>query len=166
MGTRALSNDDGIIRCDTPLGVVTLAASPLGLRGMWFEGQRHFPELSGAAESVDNPLLNAAATQLAEYFTGVRRAFDLALDLSHGTPAQQHVWKALLAIPYGSTTSYAALATSMGRPTAARSVAAAIGRNPLSIIVPCHRVLGSDGSLTGYAGGLQRKQALLELERG
>ena len=93
-----------------------------------------------------------------------RQAFDLPLDLSGGTPFQQAVWRALLAIPSGATTSYGALARALGSPTAVRAVGAAVGRNPISIVVPCHRVLGAGGALTGYAGGLARKQALLRLE--
>ena len=95
---------------------------------------------------------------------GERAGFDLALDLGGGTPFQQAVWQALLRIPRGQTASYVALARSIGKPQAVRAVGAAVGRNPLSVVVPCHRVLGSDGSLTGYAGGLERKQALLRLE--
>ena len=102
--------------------------------------------------------------QLAAWFAGERTRFELPLDLQAGTPFQQDVWTALLAIPRGGTTSYAELARRLGRPTAARAVGAAVGRNPISIVVPCHRVLGSGGSLTGYAGGLERKTALLELE--
>lgn len=95
---------------------------------------------------------------------GERAGFDLALDLGGGTPFQQAVWQALLRIPRGQTASYGALARSIGKTQAVRAVGAAVGRNPLSVVVPCHRVLGSDGSLTGYAGGLERKQALLRLE--
>lgn len=105
-----------------------------------------------------------AVRQLDEYFAGRRERFELALDLG-GTPFQRGVWDALLAIPSGSTTTYTELARSVGRPAAVRAVAAAFGRTPVPIVVPCHRVLGSDGSLTGYRGGLERKQALLDLER-
>jgi methylated-DNA-[protein]-cysteine S-methyltransferase len=98
-----------------------------------------------------------------EYFAGERRAFDLALDL-HGTEFQRAVWERLLAIPYGETTTYGALARSLGRPDRARAIGAAVGRTPIAIIVPCHRVIGSDGSLTGYGGGLQRKATPLDLE--
>lgn len=164
MSTRDFSDDDCIARCDTALGGVTLAASSSGLRGVWFDGQKHFPDLPGRAMTPDHPLLCEAQRQLREYFAGTRRVFDIALDLSHGTAFQQAVWKALLALPFGVSTSYGALAASLRRPEAVRAVAAAVGRNPLSVIVPCHRVLGSDGSLTGYAGGLDRKRALLALE--
>jgi len=105
-----------------------------------------------------------AAAQLEDYFAGRRAHFDLPLDLSRGTHFQQLVWRALLRIPRGVTTSYAALGAAIGRPAAARAVGAAVGRNPVSVIVPCHRVLGSNGSLTGYAGGIERKRRLLALE--
>jgi methylated-DNA-[protein]-cysteine S-methyltransferase len=102
--------------------------------------------------------------QLSEYFAGRRHSFELPLDLQCGTAFQQDVWRALLAIPAGGTTSYGAISRSIGKPQAMRAVGAAIGRNPVSIVVPCHRVVGSDGSLTGYAGGMERKTALLQLE--
>ena len=152
-----------------PLGKVTVAATPKGLAGLWFEGQRHLPpELSaptaGWPEAPDHPVLKQAIAQLAEYFAGTRTQFDLPLDLAHGTPFQQSVWQALLAIPQGDTTSYGELSQRIGKPAAVRAVGAAVGRNPVSVIVPCHRVLGADGSLTGYAGGLDKKTALLKLE--
>jgi methylated-DNA-[protein]-cysteine S-methyltransferase len=109
-------------------------------------------------------VLAQAVGQLRAYFAGERTTFDLPLDLQAGTPFQQSVWQALLAIPRGGTTSYAELGRRLGRPQAARAVGAAVGRNPLSVVVPCHRVLGTGGSLTGYAGGLERKTALLALE--
>lgn len=153
---------------DSPLGDLRLVASTRGLAGLWFvQRQRHEPpaERLAAWQTVaSHPVLDAAARQLGEYFHGQRQRFDLALDLEQGTPFQRAVWRALLAIPAGATTSYGTLATGLGRPQAVRALGAAVGRNPLSIIVPCHRVVGSNGSLTGYAGGLDRKQALLELE--
>jgi methylated-DNA-[protein]-cysteine S-methyltransferase len=109
-------------------------------------------------------VLQQAAAQLAEYFAGCRQCFELQLDLRAGTAFQQAVWQALLNLPYGHTTSYGELARRIGRPKAVRALGAAVGRNPVSIIVPCHRVMGADGSLTGYAGGLPRKTALLQLE--
>jgi methylated-DNA-[protein]-cysteine S-methyltransferase len=151
-------------RYASPLGTVIVAASARGLAGIWFEGQRHLPDTSGWPRQDDHPLLRQAIAQLAEYFRGERSAFELPLDLQGGTAFQQSVWNALLAIPRGGTTSYAVLGQRIGLPGAARAVGAAVGRNPLSIVVPCHRVLGSDGSLTGYAGGLERKSALLKLE--
>ncbi len=110
------------------------------------------------------PHLEAALKQLEEYFSGRRKTFDLSLDMQ-GTPFQQDAWQALLAIPYGCTVSYQEQARSMGRPSAVRAVANANGANPVSIIVPCHRVIGSNGTLTGYGGGLWRKQHLLDLEK-
>jgi methylated-DNA-[protein]-cysteine S-methyltransferase len=100
---------------------------------------------------------------LAEYFAGARQRFDFAL-APKGTPFQRRVWRALAAVPFGATVSYLALAQSLGLPRSVRAVAAAVGRNPISVIIPCHRVIGSDGSLTGYAGGLERKRKLLALE--
>ncbi|VTU32855.1 methylated-DNA--[protein]-cysteine S-methyltransferase [Variovorax sp. PBL-E5] len=149
---------------DSPLGGITLAATDQGLAGVWFDQQRHWPDMTGWVPDADHPVLREAAAQLRDYFAGTRKHFDLPLDLSHGTAFQQSVWQALLAIPPGQTTSYGALSAGVGNPAAVRAVGAAVGRNPLSVIVPCHRVLGTDGSLTGYAGGLDRKAALLELE--
>ena len=152
-------------RYDSPLGPMTLAATEAGLAGAWFEGQRHLPpELERWPEQPTHPLLQRAAAQLDAYFAGRQSSFDLPLDLSGGTAFQQSVWRALLAIPSGQTTSYGAIAQGIGKPAAVRAVGAAVGRNPLSVIVPCHRVLGQGGSLTGYAGGLARKTALLQLE--
>ncbi|KRB28692.1 methylated-DNA--[protein]-cysteine S-methyltransferase [Acidovorax sp. Root70] len=157
-------------RADTPLGSVRLAASPTGLSGVWFEGQRHEPtaQLHGpgawAFAPGNHPVLQEAARQLQQYLDGQRPHFDLPLDLSGGTAFQQSVWHALLQIARGQTTSYGALGRQLGNPSAVRAVGAAVGRNPVSVVVPCHRVLGTDGSLTGYAGGLDRKRALLTLE--
>lgn len=155
-------------RTATPMGDVRLAASARGLVGLWFDGQRHQPaELDGPGAwptRDDHPVLQEAARQVQAYLRGERTQFDLPLDLSGGTPFQQAVWQALLAIPRGRTTSYGAIAHELGNPAAVRAVGAAVGRNPVSVAVPCHRVLGSTGSLTGYAGGLHRKTALLRLE--
>lgn len=150
----------------SPLGAITLAATDAGLGGAWFHGQRHWPDTRGWHRDDAHPLLCEAAAQLGDYFAGRRSHFDLPLDLSHGTAFQQAVWQALLAIPRGRTLSYGSLSAGLGRAAAVRAVGAAIGRNPISVIVPCHRVLGADGSLTGYAGGLERKSALLALEGG
>jgi methylated-DNA-[protein]-cysteine S-methyltransferase len=152
------------MRFESPLGAMIVAATGKGLAGAWFDGQRHLPDLSAWPHVSGHPVLDAAARQLLEYFAGSRTQFDLPLDLQGGTPFQQSVWQALLAIPSGATASYGAVSGRVGNPAAVRAVGAAVGRNPLSIIVPCHRVLGSDGSLTGYAGGLERKSALLRLE--
>ena len=151
-------------RYASPLGPMLLAASDQGLAGIWFDGQRHGPQSPTWREAPQHPVLQLAVQQLGEYFAGTRTHFDLPLDLTRGTPFQQSVWQALLAIPPGGTTSYAELGRRLGRPTAARAVGAAVGRNPVSIVVPCHRVLGTAGALTGYAGGLERKSALLRLE--
>jgi len=152
----------------SPLGAITLAATPAGLAGVWFEGQRHLPHELAAPSSwptdAAHPVLKKAALQLCEYFAGQRHEFDLPLDLSGGTAFQQAVWQALLTIATSSTCNYGSISKSIGNAAAVRAVGAAVGRNPISIIVPCHRVLGADGSLTGYAGGLDRKTALLTLE--
>ncbi|MFT3665116.1 methylated-DNA--[protein]-cysteine S-methyltransferase [Piscinibacter sp.] len=148
---------------DTPLGRVLLARTANGLAGLWFEGQKHHPGALAAPHDADDPLLREAAAQLQRYFAGTLARFDLPLDL-HGTPFQRAVWRSLLNIPSGRTCSYGELARALGAPAAVRAVGAAVGRNPASLVVPCHRVLGADGSLTGYAGGVERKRALLALE--
>ena len=154
----------------SPLGPLLLAASDRGLAGVWFDNQQHRPPDATVAawrENPQHPLLQQAAQQLGAYFqstTDATQRFDLLLDLSAGTAFQQAVWRALLEIPTGETHSYAQVAQAVGRPAAVRAVGAAIGRNPLTIVVPCHRVVGSNGALTGYAGGLQRKTALLVRE--
>ena len=147
-----------------PLGAMTLAATPRGLSGVWFDGQRHGPDTSRWRRDPDHPVLRQATEQLTQYFAGHRQNFELPLDLSMGTPFQQQVWLALLGIQPGATTSYGSLSAAIGKPAAVRALGAAVGRNPVSVVVPCHRVLGTDGSLTGYAGGLERKTALLSLE--
>ncbi|MEJ7688227.1 MAG: methylated-DNA--[protein]-cysteine S-methyltransferase [Variovorax sp.] len=149
---------------DSPLGDITLAATDAGLAGAWFDRQRHWPDTSGWQIDDAHPVLREAAAQLRDYFAGRRSHSELPLDLSHGTAFQQAVWQALLGIPSGRTTSYGALSAVVGNPAAVRAVGAAVGRNPISVIVPCHRVLGAGGALTGYAGGLERKSALLALE--
>ena len=152
-------------RYDSPLGPMIVAATDSGLAGLWFDGQRHLPDTSAWPHAPQHPVLLEAVAQLRDYFAGRRAQFDLPLDLQGGTMFQQSVWQALLALPAGGTTSYGDISQRVGRPSAVRAVGAAVGRNPVSIVVPCHRVLGRDGSLTGYAGGLERKSALLELER-
>lgn len=147
----------------TPLGPLWLAASEKGLCGVWFDGQKHLPDVQRWPRG-SNALLALAAEQLQQYFARQRRTFDLPLDMDAGTPFQQSVWQALLTIGCGQQTSYGALAQRLGKPQAARAVGAAVGRNPLGIIVPCHRVSAADGALTGFAGGLARKAALLALE--
>lgn len=151
----------------SPLGPMWLAATDTGLAGMWFVGQRHSPDRTDwmlCPDSQQHPVLNAANQQLQAYFAGNLRQFDLPLDLRGGTAFQQAVWQALLRIPVGETTSYGEISRRIAKPLAMRAVGTAIGSNPISIIVPCHRVVGADGSLTGYAGGLDRKLALLQLE--
>ena len=147
----------------TPLGRMLLARSAKGLAGVWFEGQKHHPAPLTAMRRPGDALLCRAADQLHAYFAGDALVFDVPLDLQ-GTPFQRSVWQALLAIPAGETRSYGALAKALGSASAVRAVGGAVGRNPVSVIVPCHRVVGSDGSLTGYAGGVERKRALLALE--
>lgn len=149
---------------DSPLGRLLLAACGDKLVGVWFEDQAHLPDRSAWREAPGEPVLQQAQSQLIDYFAGRRSTFDVPLDVSCGTEFQQTVWRALLNIPHGATSSYGALSASIGKPTALRAVGGAIGRNPLSIVIPCHRVVGVKGALTGYAGGLARKTALLQLE--
>lgn len=150
-------------RIDTPLGPLTLAATAHGLAGAWFDGQKHHPGALDAPVDPAHPQLARAAHALAAYFADGRTPLDLPLDAA-GTDFQRSVWQALRAIAPGALATYGELARRVGRPAAVRAVGAAVGRNPVSIVVPCHRVVGHDGALTGYAGGLHRKQALLALE--
>jgi methylated-DNA-[protein]-cysteine S-methyltransferase len=153
--------------CASTHGNLYLAATPQGLAGMWFTDQRHLPDVSNWQKRDDinqQQIFKETQRQLQAYFAGELKQFDVPLDLSAGTPFQQAVWQALLKIPFGKTTSYGALSSSIAKPLAVRAVGTAIGRNPIGIIVPCHRVVGADGSLTGYAGGLHRKEAFLTLE--
>jgi methylated-DNA-[protein]-cysteine S-methyltransferase len=145
---------------ESPLGPLTLQASARGLTGLSFPGR------AGRLDEAtrDPAALAGAVAQLEEYFAGARRAFELALDLD-GSPLRRRVWRELRAIPYGETVSYGELARRAGRPDIVRGVAGAVAATPVPIVVPCHRVIGADGSLTGYGGGLHRKRALLELER-
>jgi methylated-DNA-[protein]-cysteine S-methyltransferase len=151
-------------RLDTPLGPARLAATARGLGGFWFDDQAHHPGPIEAPEAPQQLHLAQAADELAAYWQDAGRArFTVPLDLG-GTPFQQAVWQALLGIACGGQSSYGEIARRIGSPQAVRAVGAAVGRNPVSLIVPCHRVLGRDGSLTGYAGGLHRKRELLERE--
>ena len=145
---------------ESPLGPLTLVGGPAGLRALDFPGH------AGPLEENDHDpgFFAVAMRQLDEYFAGRREGFGIKLDL-RGTPFQRSVWDELQRIPCGSTTTYGALARAVGRLDAVRAVGAAVGRTPVPIIVPCHRAVGSNGSLTGYRGGLQRKRALLDLER-
>lgn len=149
---------------DSPLGRMILAASADKLVGVWFDGQSHQASHSAWPQAPQDPVLQQTQAQLSDYFAGRRAEFDLPLELGTGSQFQQAVWRALLTIARGTTLSYGQLSAGIGQPTSVRAVAAAVGRNPLSIIVPCHRVIGADGALTGYAGGLDRKAALLRLE--
>ena len=149
---------------DTPLGPASIAATAQGLGGFWFNDQAHHPGPLSAPMDPAQPWLRQAADELAAYWKSPRSArFRVPLDLG-GTPFQQAVWRILQGIAPGHCSSYGEIAEAIHNPLAVRAVGAAVGRNPVSIIVPCHRVLGRDGSLTGYAGGLARKQALLEAE--
>ena len=146
---------------ETPIGELTLVASETGLRAVYFPGP--VPELD--AVDGESPVLAETVRQLDEYFDGTRTTFDLPLDLV-GTGFQVDAWRGLAEIPYGETVSYGEQARRLGRPEAVRAVGAANGRNPLPIVLPCHRVIGADGSLTGFGGGLHVKQALLDHEAG
>lgn len=148
----------------SPLGTLLLTAEDGALTGVHFPGQKHDrTRQRDWRRAEDEPVLAKARSQLAEYFEGKRNGFELPL-APRGTPFQQAVWRALLAVPFGATSSYGSIAAEVGRPRAVRAVGAAIGANPIGIVIPCHRVVGADGSLTGYAGGLDRKAKLLALE--
>jgi methylated-DNA-[protein]-cysteine S-methyltransferase len=153
--------------CFTPssLGNVLLVANGDALCGVYFDDQKYLPPIDPAWQEDDrSEVLRAARRELDQYFAGSRKVFDLPL-APNGTSFQRAVWNAIAQVPWGETLTYAELASRAGHPGSARAAGAATGRNPLSIIVPCHRIVGSDGSLTGYAGGLDRKQKLLALER-
>lgn len=145
------------------LGPMLLVRTARGLAGAWFSGQKHHPPAVDAPTRPDDAMLRRAHDQLGDYLGGTRAEFDVPLDLI-GTDFQRAVWQALLAVGRGRTCTYGDIAKMVGRPVAGRAVGAAVGRNPISVIVPCHRVIGKDGTLTGYAGGLDRKLALLQLE--
>jgi methylated-DNA-[protein]-cysteine S-methyltransferase len=149
---------------DSPVGALKLVASDRGLAAiLWPDDDPERVRLGEPAEAPEHPVLLETERQLAEYFAGTRRRFELPLDFA-GTEFQRSVWAALLTIPYGETRSYGEIARQIGRPRAVRAVGAANGRNPLSIVAPCHRVIGASGELTGFAGGLATKQFLLALE--
>jgi len=148
---------------ETPLGALTALASVAGLVGLWFDRQQHAPGALAVPVDDDQRWIAQARDELGRYFDGRLREFAVAL-APQGTPFQEAVWRRLCAIRCGDTTSYGRIASDVGSPQASRAVGAAIGRNPISIIVPCHRVIGGNGTLTGYAGGLHRKQALLDVE--
>lgn len=149
---------------DSPLGPIRVTSNGRAITSIGFPGQKHdVKEAADWQRQDDAPELMAARRQLDEYFAGRRREFDLPLD-PQGTPFQQSVWRVLLRVGYGSTSTYRALASRLRNPTASRAVGSAVGRNPVAIVIPCHRIIGADGSLTGYAGGLDRKTKLLALE--
>lgn len=150
-------------RVDSPLGPLTLAATAAGLALVWFDDQAHRTEHLDAPLAPEHPHLALAERELARYWKSPQSRFLVPLD-PQGTAFQQTVWRVLRGIAAGSLSSYGEVARQVGKPAAARAVGAAIGRNPLGIVVPCHRVVGASGGLTGYAGGLARKQALLQLE--
>lgn len=150
----------------SPVGDLTLVASDRGLVAvLWPDDDPRRVRLGAQGDGSDHPVLREAAAQLEGYFAGERRSFDLPLDM-RGTAFQQAVWRALLTIPFGETRSYGEIARVIGQPTASRAVGAANGRNPLSIIAPCHRVVGGNGALTGFAGGIETKRWLIDFERG
>ncbi len=148
---------------ESPIGRLLLTSDGTALTGLYMEPSRKAQCVDGWLEDATVAPLSAATRQLTEYFEGTRREFDLPLRF-HGTTFQTRVWRELTEIPYGETWSYGQLARRIDKPSASRAVGLANGRNPISILVPCHRVIGADGSLTGYGGGLERKQWLLAHE--
>ncbi len=149
---------------DSPQGRLLLVASDDGLAGVYFTGQKYFPEtVPQWQRDARHAPLRQAQRELAEYFAGRRARFEVAL-APEGTPFQRAVWKAISTVRFGETIAYGELARRAGHPGSARAAGAATGRNPIGIIVPCHRIMGSNGTLTGYAGGLGKKRALLALE--
>ena len=150
----------------SPLGDMLLVARDDALAGVYFAGQKYFPPHDPAWRvDADVPVLRAARRQLADYFAGARMQFDLPLAQDVGTPFQRAVWIAIAGVQWGATATYTEIAARAGRVGSVRAAGAATGRNPWSLVVPCHRVVGVGGALTGYAGGLDRKRALLALER-
>lgn len=149
---------------NTALGQIILAEQQSAIVGVWFIPQRHFNGIQSDWLPQETVLLKQAGQQLLSYLQGELQQFDLPLS-PQGTAFQQRVWQALQAIPYGQTVSYGYVAELIGQPKAARAVGAAIGKNPIGMMIPCHRVIGSQRQLTGYAGGLERKQCLLALEK-
>jgi methylated-DNA-[protein]-cysteine S-methyltransferase len=147
----------------SPLGVLLLASTDRGLCGLYFEEHKYFNGTQGWRRDDAQPHLLTTARQLDEYFNGQRRQFDIALDMP-GTVFQCAVWSELMRLPFGTTTTYQTIAHRIANPRAIRAAGTAIGRNPVSIIVPCHRVVGTSGALSGYAGGLDRKRYLLAHE--
>ena len=153
-------------RVTAPFGELTIVASDAGLRYVMFDNDAHPKPVNAlaVADDEDHPIVALTSAQLAEYFNGTRSEFDIPLDLV-GTEFQVAAWKSLASVPFGTTASYAKQAASIGRPTATRAIGAANGRNPVVIVLPCHRIVGADGSLTGFGGGLRTKQWLLQHEQ-
>ncbi len=149
----------------SPLGPLTVLASDDGVRAIAFEGERAARAKIGLPRAVAHAVIDAAVEQLTIYFDGTLKIFDLPLDL-HGTDFQKRVWKLLLKIPFGETRTYGDIARALGSVGAAQAVGAANGNNPVAIVVPCHRVIGASGDLTGYAGGIKKKKFLLAHESG
>jgi methylated-DNA-[protein]-cysteine S-methyltransferase len=148
----------------SPVGLLKLVASDSALVAvLWENDDPKRVRLGSLVEDVDHPILCLAEQQVGEYFAGARKSFDLPLDFG-GTPFQKKVWPELLNIPFGQTRTYGQIANAIGKPRAFRAVGAANGKNPISIVAPCHRVIGKDGSLTGFAGGLEAKECLLGIE--
>ncbi|MBC7488957.1 MAG: methylated-DNA--[protein]-cysteine S-methyltransferase [Glaciimonas sp.] len=148
----------------SPVDTLLVAATDAGISGIYFQNHRHFKGKDSWLEAPEHPHLKRAIQQLDEYFGRTREQFDLSLAL-RGTPFQCAVWKALITIPFGQLTTYGERAANIGKTNAVRAVGTAIGRNPVSIVVPCHRVVGASGTLTGYVGGLERKAFLLQFEQ-
>ena len=149
---------------DSPQGRMLLVASDAGLSGVYFARQKYFPKKEKAwSRSARHALLQQTKRELKEYFAGRRKRFKVKLD-PEGTAFQRKIWRAISSVSFGKTLTYSEIARRAGHAGSARAAGAATGRNPISVIVPCHRIMGADGSLTGYAGGLARKRTLLELE--
>jgi methylated-DNA-[protein]-cysteine S-methyltransferase len=152
--------------CESPMGRMLIVATDQGLSGLYFVDQKYYREVAPDwLRGSNHKTVRETARQLTEYFAGVRKQFEIPL-AAQGTPFQIGVWKAISSVKYGHSITYSELARRAGHPEAVRAAGTATGRNPITIIVPCHRIVGSDGSLTGYAGGLERKRALQELEDG
>lgn len=148
------------------LGAILLLSDGNVLTGLYFDGQKHMPKIDSSWEQ--NPKLDIfmyVGTQLNEYLCGARKIFDIPYSFQKGTLFQQKVWHAIVSVFYGKTCSYSDVAKAIGAPNSTRAVAAAIGKNPISLVIPCHRIIGSNGALVGYAGGLERKSCLLKLEK-
>ena len=152
-------------RFTSALGLLTVTSDGTHITGLWMEGQCYFPSRLPASNGAELPVIMLLQQLLDDYFAGRKPDFNTIPVKPNGTPFQMLVWESLQRIPYGATVTYGELACSIGKPTATRAVGAAVGHNPISVLIPCHRVIGAAGQLTGYAGGIDRKQFLLNLER-